>query len=165
MLNTWTKLKYREPKNIHEIIQQPQWNNSLIKIDGKEANYETWKKAVVSHINDLIDNNGEIAKLEFLKFKFRFNCKQMEYNSIIHSIPSTWKNEVKKSSNIAGIITTKEYQFVINNKLCNIEEITTKEVNNHILIGKGKTPTSKQRWIDLYEDMDLDDSLWQYIYS
>ena len=96
MFNRWAKLKYREPKIIHEIIQQPLWNNSLIKIDGKEANYETWKKAGISHINDLIDNNGEIAKLEFLIRKFRFNCKQMEYNSIIHSIPNTWKKEVKK---------------------------------------------------------------------
>jgi hypothetical protein len=49
--------------------------------------------------------------------------------------------------------------------LVNIEEITTKEVYNHILTGKSKTPTSKQRWIELYDDMDLDNSLWQLIYS
>ena len=38
MFNTWAKLKYRAPTDIQEIIQQPLWNNSLIKIGGKEAN-------------------------------------------------------------------------------------------------------------------------------
>ena len=114
MLNTWAKLNYKEPKNIHEMLQQPLWNNVLITIDRKLANYETWKNAGITHINDLIDNNGQIAKLEFLCCKFKLNIKQMEYNSIIHCIPSLWKKDIKKSANIAGRITVKECQIAIN---------------------------------------------------
>jgi hypothetical protein len=125
----------------------------------------TCVKTAPYHINDLIDNNGQIAKLEFLARKFKLKIKQMEYNSIIHAIPTLWKKDIKKSANIAGKTTVKECQIAIDNKLCNIQEISTKEIYNHILNDKCKPPTSKKRWIELNNDMDVEDSFWNLIYS
>jgi uracil-DNA glycosylase len=31
MLNTWTKLNYRDKKNVQEILQQQIWNSDLIR--------------------------------------------------------------------------------------------------------------------------------------
>jgi hypothetical protein len=102
----FTKLKYREPTDIQEIIKQPLWNNSV----------------GINNLSDLIVNNGEIATLDFLEHKYRFKCKQMNYNSIMHSIPNAWKKEVKERPNLTGITTIKEYCLVINDKLCNIDD-------------------------------------------
>jgi hypothetical protein len=47
-----------------------------------------------------------------------------------------------------------------------LDEISTKQVYKQTLdTEKIKPPTSKKRWIELYDEMDLDENLWQLIYE
>jgi hypothetical protein len=48
--------------------------------------YNRWNQAGITYIMDLLDNNGQIANLNFLAKKYAINIKQHKYNSITHSI-------------------------------------------------------------------------------
>ena len=53
-----------------EILSQPLWLNSEIKIVGKPVLYQRWAKADVFFINDLLKNEGGFLSLEQFQDKY-----------------------------------------------------------------------------------------------
>jgi hypothetical protein len=53
-----------------EILSQPLWLNSEIKIGGKPVLYQHWAKADVFFINDLLKNEGGFLSLEQFQDKY-----------------------------------------------------------------------------------------------
>jgi hypothetical protein len=53
-----------------EILIQPLWLNSEIKIGGKPVLYQHWAKADVFFINDLLKNEGGFLSLEQFQDKY-----------------------------------------------------------------------------------------------
>jgi hypothetical protein len=129
----------------------------------KNAINVQWKQARINHILHIIDTNGKIRSKQNIENKYSINIKAMEYNSIIHSIPKPWKQKLKnQTSTILGTKLDNHCNIKINNKYQNINEICTKDILDK---DKSKPPTSKKRWIELYDDMNVDESFWQKIYQ
>jgi hypothetical protein len=166
MLNTWAKINYRDPTNVQEILQQHIWSNDLIKIDNKPVRYTTWQKAGITYIMDLLNNNGQIASINFLIKKYAINIKQHDYNSLLHSIPRQWKKKITTADNIAGSNLKVACRVQLSDINYEIEEITTRTIYYHLIINyKSQPPTSKKRWLELYDDMQVGDDFWAYIYQ
>jgi exonuclease III len=165
MLDTWATLNYNEPTNISEILRQPLWDNDLILIDKKTSRNDAWSKVGITHIANLINANGHLATINQLNNKFQVNIKTLEHNSIMHSIPKEWKKQIKQNKGIAGTQIAENASIKIDQTYYDIEEVTTKQIYTHVIENKCKSPTSKKRWIELYEDMDLDLEYWELIYE
>jgi hypothetical protein len=166
MLSTWAMINYREPETISEILRQPIWDNDLLRIGNKTVVYKTWTQAGIYYIADLINNNGQLATINYLNNKYHTIIKQHEYNSLIHCIPKNWKKSIKDAENIAGTTIPKSPHIQLYNQFYDLEEITTKQIYTYIIQnGKCKSPTSKKRWIELNEGMELDEDYWALIYE
>jgi hypothetical protein len=98
MFKTWAKLNYKEPVNIQEAAKQPLWRNSLIQIGGKTIKYKEWLQAGIHNFSHLIDNNGNLASIYFIRNKYGITPKQLTYNSLIHSIPQAWTKMLKTAT-------------------------------------------------------------------
>jgi hypothetical protein len=166
MLQSWADLNFHEPKTVKRVILQPLWHNDLITVGKEIVNYTTWKKAGINIVAHLLDNNGITMTKKKLQDKYGVSIKQMEYNSLIHSIPKFWTKLTKNQPDILELENKQSCSILLDHKYIKIEEITTRDIYIH-LIDKNKNtpPTSKKRWIDLYDDMNLDDELWQMIYE
>ena len=103
MLQTWANINYHEPKTAKEVAAQTLWYNDLITIDKKPVQYKAWKKVGITRIIHILDKNGKIMTVKNLQNKYQFNTKQLEYNSLIHSIPKTWINMLTKHTEILDI--------------------------------------------------------------
>ena len=56
MFKAWANIKYSEPENINEILNQPIWDNDLMQIGYKTIRYNAWIRAGIHHIADLVNN-------------------------------------------------------------------------------------------------------------
>jgi hypothetical protein len=161
----WAKLHFKEPTNAQEVVRQPLWNNSNINIDGKTVKYKDWNKAGINHIIHLIDNKGNLASLKYITNKYAIKPKLMDFNSLIHSIPATWKKFIKNGNNYLGYTAQQECSIIMDNKYCNIDEISTKDIYTYIIMkSKIKPAAGKIKWIEKYDEMDVEEEFWQYIY-
>jgi hypothetical protein len=167
MFKTWSKLHYIIPEKAADIILQPLWNNDLIQIGKKNANNVQLKQAGITHMIHLIDPNGKIRSKKNLENKYDIHIKVMEYNSITHSIPKQWKQKLmNQTSLILKTVIQNNCSIKINNNYIDLEEISTKNIYQYILDkDQIKPPTSKNRWIELYDDMNLDENFWKLIYE
>jgi hypothetical protein len=125
------------------------------------------KQAGITHMIHLIDQNGKIRSKQNLENKYDIYIKPMEYNSIIHSIPKQWKQNLKsQTSLILKTVIDNHCSIKINNNYRDLEEICTKDIYQYILDkDKIKPPTSQNRWIELYDDMNVDENFWKLIYE
>ena len=165
-LNIWASLKYTEPKNREEVYAQSLWQHELLTIEGKMIKYNAWNSAGIKNIIHILDNNGRIASLKFIENKYNIRPKYLEYNSLIHCIPKVWKDMIKNSNEHLGYNLPNEYSIKIDNKLTDIDEIATRELYCHISNAYIIKPaTSKNRWIELYNEMDFENTYWELIYE
>ena len=162
----WCKLNYKEPESITEIIKQSLWDNDIICINKKTVRYNKWKQAGIKYIIDIIDNNGKIASSKYLKNKFGINIKHLEYQSLIHSLRKHWKKTINHAQNIIGTVVPDVCTLKIGNKYQEVQEIATRDIYNHLInTEKSTPPTGKQRWIEIYDGMELNEDYWALIYG
>jgi hypothetical protein len=166
ILLSWAKLNYINPQNALEVVNQPLWRNHLIQVDHKTLKYNDWEKMGIKNIFHLIDNNGNLASEIFLKNKYGITPTPLAYNSLVHSIPAEWKKMIKTGINTIGFRDRQGCYLQIDMKCCPINEITTKDIYLHIIKKwKIKPAAGKIKWIEKYDDMNLDEDFWQYIYE
>ena len=133
MLNTWAKINFVKPVNVQQIINQYIWYNDCIQIDKKYVYYKEWDKAGISHMSKLINDQGDYKTRTQISTQFGINIKQMEYNSLIHSFPNSWRKTLKKVGNKVNLEIVTDCKLKIGLKYCNILEITTKDIYLHIM--------------------------------
>jgi hypothetical protein len=96
LLQTWANINFQVPKNAKDVVTQTLWQNDLIQIGNNPVTYKSWKNAGITKIVHLLDNNGKIISKNNLQNKYQVNIKQLEYNSLINSLPPKWLDMVKK---------------------------------------------------------------------
>ena len=79
--------QHTQPNKIwNEFLIQPLWYNDNIKVGGKSVFYKNWFEKGVSHILDLIDNNGQFLSFEEFTNRFGINSNFLSYQGIIQSL-------------------------------------------------------------------------------
>ena len=88
-------------------------------------------------------------------------------NELIHSISVAWTKVIRTYADILALVIDNKCKITIDKQYINIEDVSTKEIYIHILVVffKCKPPTSKKRWIELHDEMNLDENFWQLIYE
>jgi hypothetical protein len=134
---------------VQEILVQPIWNNSLVKIGGIVVNYQAWQIKNITHVQDLITPAGQLMSKAELENKYNFTCKQMKYNSIISAIPTSWKktliNEPLTNTNKP---VGQDLLVNLQGKRIRLEDVNTKDIYRHFLDEIRQHPTSKNKWAE-----------------
>jgi hypothetical protein len=94
MFNLWANIHYKIPRGNEQICRQALWNNANLKTDGRCFNYNTWKGKKINYIQDIVRQDGHIITQNELEKKYSIICRPLEYQRLVHAIPSTWKKEL-----------------------------------------------------------------------
>ena len=85
----------KSPQSEAEIRKQIIWGNKLIQAKGKTLFYKNWHKSNINFIDDLLDETGNLESGADIFQQLEGYCRAnwlLEYNTILKSIPRTWKN-------------------------------------------------------------------------
>ena len=89
-----------------EIRKQLIWGNKIIQSKGKTLFYKNWHKSSINFIDDLLDETGNLKSgpdiFRQLEGYNRANWLS-EYDTILKSIPRSWKNILKNVNMITKI--------------------------------------------------------------
>jgi hypothetical protein len=139
-------------------------NNSLIKIDKEPIKKSIWPNYdKVTFIKDLLDQEGKLARKEYIEHKHNIIIPTMVYNSIISAIPAKWKKLIRENNTALNTHVFKEHRIQINETSKKIVEINTKDLYWHLIQNKGKRPTSEITWEEKV-GLGFDDESWAKTY-
>jgi hypothetical protein len=102
LFKTWSELKFHIPKNNEQVCREIIWHNSNILIGNKPAYYKQWENKGFNFIQDLLNEQGQLAKKEQLENKYNLTIKFLEYESLIAALPASWKTMLTNSNNNLG---------------------------------------------------------------
>lgn len=92
----WARFNFHEPRDIEEIIQEPVWFNSFIRVGGKVIFIASAFNAGIRNIANLLNlTSGQFYSYHELTSQFGICLTLLEHNSIISAIPKVWKNKFK----------------------------------------------------------------------
>jgi hypothetical protein len=115
----FTLCKYCDnpPTAPEDILSQPLWLNSEIKIGGKPVLYQHWANADVFFINDLLKNEGGFLSLEQFPNKYGIISNFLEYlyNGLLKAIPMKFKEVIAVNNKLEKVCD--RYVTVLNNTL------------------------------------------------
>ena len=87
-----------QPKDFQDIISQSIWNNKFILREGDSIFYPSLHGKGLLFIRDLLDETGSFPNCSIGKEKFSLrNEDYMNWMSVIQSIPTSWRKEMKTS--------------------------------------------------------------------
>ena len=93
-MTCWGQLQDKPPTAPSDILCQSIWFNPSITVASKPVFYKNWCQAGVFHINDLLDDTGNIFTPERLFNNYNTIPKDhLEFYSVISAIPKTWKGQ------------------------------------------------------------------------
>ena len=137
ILQLWSVWNYNAyPVLKKDILSQPIWFNSLLKINNKILYNKVWYNNNIRYISDLILNNKWCTKQE-LDQKFNVNINFLELRSLISCMPRYWKYIMFDDSSIdfeGYKIDNKDFtcKYIYKKLLINI----VNSQNNMCLFGK-----------------------------
>ena len=88
----------REPDSFGEILEQPIWNNTLIKSGNNPLRNPKLIKSNVIRIKDIFDNNtGDLKPENFFKH-YDSNFHFLLYEGLSRAIPQSWKDVIEENA-------------------------------------------------------------------
>ena len=165
MFKMWAQIHYNKPSDNEEICRQSLWNNENLQVGNKCLEYKNWKIHNIKFIQDIVDNNGSILAKKELERKYGLQCKHLQYESLVHSIPKEWKVKLKESKTLnLNYYVFEDCRVKIGGKSANIEEISTRELYWNFVTLVSNRPTSEAKWNQKI-DFEIDEAMWKIIYT
>ena len=126
-----------QPKDFQDIINQSIWNNKFILREGDSIFYPSLHGKGLLFIRDLLDETGSFLNWSLVKEKFSLrNEDYMNWMSVIQSIPTAWRKEMKTS-----IVVISSYMNPPNYSL---SHVSARSVYTKLIQPMFKPPTSQK---------------------
>lgn len=153
----------KAPQNEAEIRQQIIWGNKYIQTKGKTIFYKNWHKSNINFIDDLLDKTGNFKTgQEIFSSLERFSRANwlIEYNTIIKSIPTFWKDKLKNTN--MGIKVKKDLKPSLFNGNKYIFELPSKAKGFYeILIRRTRERSYIEKfWDKIFPNKPLWTEIW-----
>jgi hypothetical protein len=117
----------------------------------------------MTFIQQLLNDNGEIATVQYLNDKYEVKIPILLFNGILTAIPKEWKKMIKEDVNVNNYVIFNDYFVMIQDVRKKLKELTTKEVYWHLLNKICKRPTSEVSWEE-ETGLNFDEKDWESIY-
>ena len=111
----WSILCEGSTNTVEGVLAQPIWLNNFLRMNNKTMNMKRWIHADIFFVNDLLDESGEFMSYEVFKNKYNFNANFLNFLSVLHTIPQSWKDIILHSEKLTNI-TNERFEFVKKNK-------------------------------------------------
>ena len=95
VLEVWGELNCYMPKNAQQVKNQMIWMNSNIRINDKPVVYGKWINSGIIKIKDILTESNSFLSIKQLQDKFGKDLNYLDFLSIVHTIPNTWKRWLK----------------------------------------------------------------------
>ena len=164
VFQVWHELHNFNPTNGHYVCNELISNNAMLKIAGKVINKKQWKFQEMTHIQHLLNDNGEFATVKYLNDKYAVKIPILSHNSVLSAIPKEWKKIIKEDGNVNNYVIFNDYFVMIEDVRKKLQELTTKEVYWHLLKKICKRPTSENSWEE-ETGLNFDEKEWESIYT
>ena len=150
-LSHWCEYNFKgDMDNVEEILSQPIWYNSLIRIQNTPVFYKSWFESGIQFISDIINDDGTF--LDYREFARRYgNDKNfLMYHGLVNAIPVTWKRLIRDGANV-----NRQHNYLIDNLIDSLS--TSKMVYESICKTKiVSLDTLLAKWNnDLNENLDM----------
>ena len=140
VIETWLDIQLAETKKVNldakEILQEPLFNNNMIRYKGSSLNFKPWIRAGITHIHHIFERGNMLTKNQILNKVTKYGGMDLDYNAMYNSIPVIWKNIL---SNID--FNSTEFDNIetipLNLRLQQILKLNNKEIRN--IIGDKET--------------------------
>jgi hypothetical protein len=150
VLDTWYKLYSVPPSDIN-IPEELLWENKFILIGGKPAgkDYKKWQMHNIWKIKHIVNISGQFLTLTQMQNKYNVMINLMQYNSIVHAIPSKWKAILRagkckfKNEDDSGAL-------ILEDKTYAIESLTSKVISYILTKRIQELPTSLEKWFEQF---------------
>lgn len=156
-------MHYYVPDDAEKVAKQIIWRNSNIKVAKKTICYDNWITCNIIFIKDILNEQGLLADKEQIERKYNMTIPQMEFNSLISSIPSKWKKLLKEGLNCFDHVIFWDIKIKIFEQLKKLAEISTKDFYRSRIDKLAKRPTSEAKWEEK-AGLKYDDHNWENIY-
>jgi hypothetical protein len=132
-------------------------------VGNKPIKQSNWTNLGIKYVQDLLDNDGNMATIAHIEQKLHINIPIMKYNSLISAIPLRWKKLIKADNNCLNYYVFTEHKIAIGQHTKKIEEVKTKELYWAFVVDKAERPTSEKKW---EEEVGLgyDEKDWTNVY-
>lgn len=109
-------------------------------------------------MNDLVDESKNLQSKVSLENRYNMSIKQMEYNSLIDSIPKHWLTMLKDNKS-SELTPTLQIDNLIRarNTFYNTNTLTNKVFYNIYIVKRQRPPTSHCKWIDEFPFLNDED--------
>ena len=145
ILENWYEAYCGHKPVVKDILTMPLWHNKYIKIGGRPVHYPKWEKQGITKLADITDADGHILPKCILEEKHSLSIKQMEYNCLIHAVPSDWKRSIKGKV-IENGNGSEEKMVRLNNKLTPIKKALCKEYYWEFINRSSHEPKAINKW-------------------
>jgi hypothetical protein len=144
ILQNWYEFYSIEP-NEKFLYYESLWNNKYILINNKPAFYKHWQSNGITCIKDILDAKNNIISIQNISSKFKVHISAMDYNSIVHAIPHSWKDSLK--NNDITFTQPKPGEIYVGNTSYFMSTLCNQTIYWHLLENITKQPTAIDNWI------------------
>ena len=103
VIQSWCNYNFKPIDTTNDPTSDIIWFNSNIRIDNRVIfNKEMFTKGII-YLKDFTHSNGDIYSHEEFKMHYSVNINFLTYYSIIHAIPTRYKEALKVQNDRAGI--------------------------------------------------------------
>ena len=134
------------------------FHNKYIQINKKSVYFHDWYINGVSHINDIIDEQGNFFTWDRFSQTFNIQNQSFKYISFLHSIPKTWKKRLKDS---AQKLTNLDIRKVI--KIKHLKKSSNYFYNELMDAIVTKPVKSQEKWNNSLSE-DIAEEEWKKLY-
>lgn len=137
VLASWKEVKEMKSKVNNNFSDEIIWNNKAITINSKSLFYDSWYKAGIIKIRDLL-NTTDNTFLSYNQLLRKYNIRShfLQYHSLVSAIPEQWKKQLKNNPN--KTISTRYPQQLFHCLSC-------KKAYNILLLKQIEPPTTQNR--------------------
>ena len=88
LLPTWCYFTATKPKSFSDFLDESQFHNDLITIDGKSiaSDYSTWIKKLISINSNIFSKNLKALSKCDLEAKYNIRINDIKYNQIVSAV-------------------------------------------------------------------------------
>ena len=150
-----------ETISLANIFDQHLWNNKYITKNHKPVYHQTFLELGLNTIHDLLDDNGQLGKWNFISNKFGLQpCDFLTWYGLIKSIPKDWRIQVGE------VQLTQKYpegmtSLFIDKNLETLKSVTSRKIYNSLIKDRISEPISQSYFETKFNKTEID---WSQIY-
>jgi hypothetical protein len=126
------------------------------------SKHKEWKEAGLKYVQDLLTEEGAIATQDYLENKYNLRFKPLQYQSLISSLPNTWKSLITNDNQSKHFIIHQKGDILINKEWKTFHDITTKDLYWTLI--ETTRPVSEKKWTEKCNIKFSEDD-WAIIYT